>query len=105
MPGPRGAVHDRDGCQPDGDGDHGPGAFVVRRLGTGGRITSTPPGIDCGPDCSSAMATFPFGTALTLTAQPDPASSFGGWSDPCGGPNPVCTLRLLAFSSVSATFG
>ena len=79
--------------------------FVVRRLGTGGRITSTPPGIDCGPDCSSAMATFPFGTALTLTAQPDPASSFGGWSDPCGGPNPVCTLRLLAFSSVSATFG
>ena len=79
--------------------------FTVRRLGDGGRITSMPAGLDCGPACDVDSATFPTGTNLTLVAVPGSEEPFAGWSEPCGGPNPRCTLHVLASSSVAGTFG
>ncbi len=49
----------------------------VTKSGTGsGVIVSSPPGIECGVDCSH---TFPPGTEVTLAVTPDQGSSFAGW--------------------------
>ena len=53
-------------------------ALTVAKAGTGtGTVTSTPAGLACDPTCS---ALYPYGTAVTLTATPDPTSTFTGWS-------------------------
>ncbi len=62
----------------------------VTKNGLGsGTVTSSPVGINCGPDCSEE---FPEGTAVTLTAKAGEGSKFTGWSgggcassgtDPC----------------------
>lgn len=53
-------------------------AVGIGRSGSGtGRVTSDPPGIDCGSVCTG---TFAAGTGVTLTAVADPGSSFGGWT-------------------------
>jgi hypothetical protein len=49
--------------------------IVVTGPGSG-RVTSDPAGIDCGQDCTE---TYPAGTEVSLTAQPDPDMAFGGW--------------------------
>jgi hypothetical protein len=55
-----------------------PVKLTVTLGGTGsGRVTSDPPGIDCGSDCDEL---YPVGTAVTLTATPDLGSTFVGWS-------------------------
>src|SRR5438034_1277182 len=52
--------------------------LTVSKTGTGsGTITSSPTGITCGATCS---ASFPSGTAVTLTAAPAAGSIFSGWS-------------------------
>ena len=54
----------------------------VSRLGAGlGRVTSSPPGIDCGPQCSAA---FPGGTNVVLRGRPENGSDslLTGWSIP-----------------------
>jgi chitodextrinase len=57
----------------------GSSTLTVAKAGTGaGRITSSPAGLDCGSVCS---ASYPVGTAVTITATPDPGSTFAGWSD------------------------
>jgi hypothetical protein len=59
------------------------GNLVIGTLGIsksgagGGTVTSSPPGIDCGADCSQD---FTYGTIVTLTANPDAGSVFNGWS-------------------------
>jgi Divergent InlB B-repeat domain len=80
-------------------------SLTVRRIGTGGRVTSAPHGINCGANCEQATATFAFGTNLALTATTEPGVAFGGWSDPCGGTNSICTLHLVSSAAVAATFG
>ena len=53
-------------------------ALNVATAGTGsGTVTSSPPGIDCGSDCSEAYAS---GTVVTLTATPASGSTFSGWT-------------------------
>jgi hypothetical protein len=42
-----------------------------------GTVTSNPPGIDCGADCSERYFT---GTVVTLTATPDLGGGFDAWS-------------------------
>lgn len=50
----------------------------VSSIGTGsGSVFSTPPGIDCGADCSES---FTIDTEVDLSATPDDDSLFSGWS-------------------------
>lgn len=78
--------------------------LTVAKAGSGaGTVTSTPAGIDCGPDCTQDYAS---GTAVTLTAAPASGSTFGGWSGGgCSGTASTCTIAsLTASSTVTATF-
>jgi hypothetical protein len=75
--------------------------LTVSRLGTGsGRVTSSPSGIDCGSTCA---ASYPQGTTVSLTAQPDAGSSFVGWTGACSGTG-TCNVAMDAARSVSARF-
>jgi hypothetical protein len=69
--------------------------------GATGTITSDPPGIDCGDDCSEAFAG---GTEVTLTALPDAGSNFVGWDGACFGTDPTCELTMTLNRSVTASF-
>lgn len=76
-------------------------ALVVTLAGNGaGRVTSTPPGIDCGSDCDEA---YDVGTAVTLTAIPAAGSTFTGWSGDCTGSG-SCSVTLDAPRMTTATF-
>jgi len=66
-----------------------------------GTVTSSPPGIDCGTDCSQP---YDFGTSVTLTAHPDPDSVFGGWGGACSGMTITCPLTMNSNKLVTATF-
>ena len=74
----------------------------VTRAGAGaGKVTSEPAGIDCGDSCSAGFAP---GETVTLTSDPDVASTFEGWSGSCTGTGP-CIVEMTQARSVSATFG
>lgn len=64
-----------------------------------GRVTSSPPGLDCPGACTT---TFPTGTAVTLTAKPDASSTFAGFGGACSGT--ACTLSASADKTVYANF-
>src|SRR2546428_5495349 len=76
--------------------------LAVVRFGTGnGNVITSPPGLTCGTSCA---ASYPTGTALTLTVGPVTGSSFKGWSGAgCTGTGP-CTVTLTAATIVTATF-
>ena len=66
-------------------------ALAVSKEGTGtGRITSLPPGIDCGTTCA---ASFPDGSSVTLIANADDGSTFVSWSGACSGTG-LCPVAL-----------
>ena len=69
--------------------------------GTGGRVTSSPPGIDCPGDCSETWAR---DVIPTLTATPDAGSVFAGWKPgTCQGMGPVCMVSLWPDGSDTRT--
>jgi hypothetical protein len=78
-------------------------ALSVTKNGTGsGSVTGSIPGLDCGNDCGDD---YPYGTRLTLYADPDPGSVFSGWSGDCtpqagGG----CWAYMDTARSVTASF-
>ncbi|MBI4511204.1 MAG: SBBP repeat-containing protein [Deltaproteobacteria bacterium] len=82
-----------------------PATVSITREGSGsGRVTSDPPGIDCGAQCSAA---FPITTPITLRATPDPSSVFTGWSDACAAlaeQDGTCKLSVKTDVEVSASF-
>src|SRR5437870_1241152 len=70
--------------------------------GTGtGSVSSSPPGISCGTDCSEP---YDRGTVVTLTAAPGSGSTFNGWSGCDTVSGATCTVTMTAAKSVSATF-
>ncbi len=80
------------------------GAFrlAIERTGTGaGVVTSDPPGINCGADCSE---TYLAGTSVSLTATPNGDSTFTGWTGACAGQANPCTVVVNADTSVTAEF-
>src|SRR5579871_44100 len=66
-----------------------------------GTVTSSPAGINCGSMCS---ATYPSGTAVSLTATPSGTSTFTGWGGACSGTT-SCTVVMNAATAVTANFG
>jgi len=75
--------------------------LTVDKSGSGaGAVTSSPPGVDCGPVCSFQ---FNNGLAVTLTAAASSGSRFTGWSGDCSGTVP-CALTMSADHNVTATF-
>ena len=78
--------------------------LTVDKAGTpaDGTVTSEPAGIDCGVVCSHAFTA----GDVTLTAEPDGASEFTGWSGSgiaCPGTGP-CVVTMSAAHTVTATF-
>ncbi len=76
--------------------------LTISKAGTGsGRVTSDLPGIDCGTSC---LSTYESGTPVTLSAQPDPGSTFAGWSGAgCSGTG-NCVVTIADHVTVTATF-
>jgi hypothetical protein len=67
----------------------------------GGVVTSDPAAITCNPECT---AWFETGTSVTLTAAPDSASTFSGWTGCPTATGPSCTLTMTGQASVTASF-
>jgi ELWxxDGT repeat protein/uncharacterized repeat protein (TIGR03803 family) len=65
-----------------------------------GRVTSTPPGIDCVSTCSYD---FDLGAVVELVAAADAGSTFAGWSGDCSGLT-TCSVTMDQAHSVTATF-
>ena len=77
-------------------------ALTVVKAGTGtGTVTSNPAGISCGTDCAQEYAT---GREVTLTATPDGANTFIGWTGACTGSATTCTLTMNQAKDVTASF-
>jgi hypothetical protein len=74
---------------------------VTLQGNAGGTVTSSPPGIDCGNDCTE---TYDLGTGVTLTAQPEQGVTFAGWSGACTGTGQTCNLTMNGPRAVTATF-
>ena len=72
----------------------------VRKLGGGGG-TVTATDIDCGAQCTSRLT---FGAAVTLTAQPDGTSTFGGWGGLCAQTQRTCKFPAGPITQVDVRF-
>ena len=73
----------------------------VSTSGTGtGTVTSSPPGINCGSDCSESYSE---GTVVALSASPGPSSTFAGWSGACSGTG-ACQVTMNGATAVGAAF-
>jgi hypothetical protein len=74
----------------------------VDKTGTGkGRVTSLPAGIDCGSDC---RADFVPGAKVVLTAAPEEASMFAGWSGDCAGTGLTASVTINGDKQCTAAF-
>ncbi|MBK9030729.1 MAG: hypothetical protein IPL61_05215 [Myxococcales bacterium] len=69
-----------------------------------GEVVSAPAGLSCSPGGGACVATFAYGTSLTLTAAPSPGSLFGGWSGGiCTGLGP-CTFTVIGDAVINSSF-
>lgn len=77
-------------------------ALTVSKTGEGtGAVSSVDGGISCGDDCSEAYLD---GTLVTLTARPDPDSSFLGWWGDCIDSSARMSVTMDADKTCEATF-
>jgi Divergent InlB B-repeat domain len=74
---------------------------AVTKVGQG-RVTSKPPGINCGSACSRP---FPAGSKVRLGAAAKKSWVFARWTGACKGRKRTCKLELDGAKSASATFG
>jgi hypothetical protein len=78
-----------------------PFTLSVAKGGSGtGTVNINPGWIKCVPPCSRR---FSKGSQVFLTAHPDPASSFTGWSGGCSGTG-TCNLTITSNLTVTAAF-
>ena len=76
----------------------GPMTLTIAKTGNGiGTVTSTPPGITCGPTC---QARFALNTSVNLVATAGSGSTFAGWGGNCAGG--IVTMNVS--KSCTATF-
>jgi len=78
--------------------------LTVRKTGLGsGTVTSSPPGITCGSDCTEPYI---IDTVVTLTATWNLPNVFMGWTgcDTVGSTGETCTVTMRAARSVTADF-
>ena len=68
--------------------------------GGGGTVTSNPPGINCGSDCTES---YPGNTYIALVATADPGFKFTHWSGDCTGVG-ECAGTIYGDVNVSAHF-
>src|SRR5437773_2188179 len=74
--------------------------LTVNKAGLGsGTVTSSPPGINCGTDCSEP---YPSGTVVTLTATPALLNVFTGWDGCDAVSDTTCTVTMSRARSVTA---
>ena len=73
----------------------------VKTSGGKGSIASNTGGIDCGNTCSARIAA---GTAVALTATPEPGFFFVNWSGGCTGTARTCTFSMTSSTTVQANF-
>jgi uncharacterized repeat protein (TIGR03803 family) len=77
-------------------------ALAVSVIGSpGGKVTSSPSGIDCGSTCSAGFSPM---TQVTLTAAPNAGWGLTGWSGACSGIGTSCTVTLNANTGAAASF-
>ena len=73
----------------------------VNKTGNG-TVSSDPPGINCGSDCSKEYTECP---GVLLIATPDEGWNFAGWSGGgCSGNNETCTVTMDEGRTIAATF-
>jgi hypothetical protein len=71
-------------------------------LGLGnGTVTSSPVGINCGPNCTATFNTI---TVVTLTQTPALGSVFNGWTGCDSVSGDVCTVAIDRAKSVTANY-
>ncbi|MGD8934384.1 MAG: hypothetical protein PVF35_06375, partial [Gammaproteobacteria bacterium] len=88
-------------CSSGGDEAATVFALAVSVEGPGtGSVSSSPAGINCGPDCSE---NFLQNTIVSLTASSASGSTFDGWHGACIGRD-KCTVTMDAARSVTASF-
>ena len=75
-------------------------SFKLRKTGNGsGRVTASK--LDCGTVCT---ASYGFGKAITVTANPDDGSLFDGWNGVCARTQLTCTFPAGPITSIRAAF-
>ena len=80
-----------------------PFALTARKTGYGtGTITATPEIACSGTACTAGYLS---GTQVSLTATPDPLSSFDGWTGCDSVSGATCNVAVTSNRSVSASFG
>lgn len=73
----------------------------VTKSGSGtGVVSSSPVGINCGPDCVENVTT---GSTIILTAIADSGSTFDNWTGSCSGSG-TCILNMNSPKTATATF-
>ena len=76
-------------------------SLTVTKGGSGlGTVSSTPAGIDCGPDCTQS---FSGGTRLTLVAKAADGATFTGWDGACSGSG-SCDVTMTKSLKLEAVF-
>ena len=84
-----------------GGGGSGNPTLTVKVTNGKGTITGTPGTINCGKACSTSVVA---GSAVALTATPEPGFRFVNWGGACTGTAPTCVVTVRSATSVQANF-
>ena len=82
------------------------GSYFLSVTAAGGRVTSSPPGINCGEGAADCLIRIAERTRVMLTAtEVFPDHPFNNWGGDCTGVQPTCTVVMDDNRSVTAQFG